>query len=529
MNDVLPTPPSASSSSSSPASPPSSSQTVLIIDDTPSNLRVLVDCLEEAGFRVLVAQDGVEGLRRAQFMRPDIILLDIMMPAMDGFETCRRLKESAETNQIPVVFMTALSDLSSKVTGFEAGGIDYVTKPFQVEEVLMRINTHLALRALQKQMLEQNMMLQLEIVERRLAEDALEQQHAFLRQVIDINPHFIFAKDREGRYTLVNQALADAFHTTVDAFIGKTDAEMKPDAQQAENFRRDDLEVIHSLREKVIAEELITDSEGCQHWLHTVKRPIIGKDGRAHQVLGVATDITARKQAELRLERSNRELEAFAYSVAHDLRSPLRSIEGYSEILLREHASSLEQDGLDCAQRIRRASRQLEQLIEAMLALSRTGHGELRYQAVSLSALAGEIVERLRQAEPMRSVEIDIAQNMHLQSDANLIGIVLDNLLRNAWKYTGKMTQASISIGIQQQAGGSVYCVRDNGAGFDMTYADKLFVPFQRLHGSEEFEGNGIGLAIVRRAMERLGGKVWLESAVNQGTCAYIVFPDKKP
>ncbi len=517
MNDVLP-PPSAA--------PHLSSQTVLIIDDTPSNLRVLVDCLEEAGFRVLVAQDGTEGLQRAQFMRPDIILLDIMMPGMDGFETCRRLKGSADTNQIPVVFMTALSDLSSKVTGFEAGGIDYVTKPFQVEEVLMRINTHLALRALQKQMLEQNMMLQLEIVERRLAEDALEQQHAFLRQVIDINPHFIFAKDRDGRYTLVNQALADAFHTTVDAFIGKTDAEMKPDAQQAENFRRDDLEVLHSLCEKVIPEEPITDPEGRQHWLYTVKRPILGKDGRAHQVLGVATDITARKQAEAQLERSNRELEAFAYSVAHDLRSPLRSIVGYSEMLLRESAAQLDPQGLDCAQRIRAASRQLEQLIEAMLSLSRTGRGELHHEAVNVSALAGEIVERLRRVEPERTVEISIAPNMLVQSDASLIGMVLDNLLGNAWKYTGKTAQAMISLAVQQQAGGLVYCVRDNGAGFDMAYADKLFVPFQRLHGSTEFEGTGIGLAIVRRAIERLGGKVWLESAVNQGTCAYISFPD---
>jgi len=224
-----------------------------------------------------------------------------------------------------------------------------------------------------------------------------------------------------------------------------------------------------------------------------------------------------------RLTEINAELEAFTYSVSHDLRAPLRSIDGFSRILLEGYADRLDARGQDYLQRVLRATRHMRELIDALLMLSRVTRAELQREPMDLSALAQTIAVELQQHEPTRQVAFMIAAGLQASGDPRLLRVVLENLLGNAWKYTAKHAQARIEVGaIAQPDGRLAYFVRDDGAGFDMAYADKLFVVFQRLHGPSEFAGTGIGLATVQRIIHRHSGRVWAEAAVDQGATFYF-------
>lgn len=226
------------------------------------------------------------------------------------------------------------------------------------------------------------------------------------------------------------------------------------------------------------------------------------------------------RQRTLALEVANRELEAFSYSVSHDLRAPLRAIEGFGCALLTEHAGRLDAQGQLYLRRMCAATDRMGQLIDDLLCLARVAQHEMRWQPVDLSALAQAIAAELRKAQPERGVRFVVAPGLVVQGDARLLRVALENLLGNAWKYTGQHPQAQIELGVRGGDGG-VYFVRDDGAGFDMAYADKLFRPFQRLHGSD-FEGTGIGLATVQRIIHRHGGRIWAEGAVERGACVHF-------
>ena len=222
------------------------------------------------------------------------------------------------------------------------------------------------------------------------------------------------------------------------------------------------------------------------------------------------------------LETSNRELEAFSYSVSHDLRAPLRSIEGFSRALLEDCADRLDEAGKDSLNRVIASTVRMGQLIDGLLNLSRVTRAEIRGRSVDLSSLAGEIVEELRQGEDGRRVQCDVAGGAVVEGDPALLRAVLQNLIGNAWKFTRKRDEARIEFGVAKESGERAFFVRDNGAGFDMTYSDKLFGAFQRLHGQNEFPGIGIGLATVQRIVNRHGGRTWATGAPDQGATIYF-------
>jgi len=225
------------------------------------------------------------------------------------------------------------------------------------------------------------------------------------------------------------------------------------------------------------------------------------------------------------LTEANQELETFAYSVSHDLRAPLRAIDGFSQTLLEDYEAKLDDEGKDALQRVRKATQRMGVLIDDMLKLSRSTRGDLVVARVGLSELAGKIVAELRLADPAREVEVRLAPGVIARGDAGLLGSVLENLLSNAWKFTGKTQGARIEFGAEA-AGEDLVChVRDNGAGFDMAFAGYLFAPFQRLHKPTEFPGNGVGLATVKRIIARHGGRVWAEGAINRGATFYFALP----
>ncbi|MCI0330902.1 MAG: PAS domain S-box protein [candidate division Zixibacteria bacterium] len=255
-------------------------------------------------------------------------------------------------------------------------------------------------------------------------------------------------------------------------------------------------------------------------------------DPEKRQVAIHFNDITGRKQGEreidklnealrqhaAQLEAANKELEAFSYSVSHDLRAPLRSIDGFSQALLEDCNDRLDESGKDYLGRVRGACLRMAQLIDDLLNLSRVSRSEMQVERVDLSALAREIVSELQKQAPERKVTFVIADNLVREGDPRLLRVALENLLGNAWKYTSKHPSARIEFGVRREPDGkTVFFVRDDGAGFDMAYAGKLFGAFQRLHGPSDFPGTGVGLATVQRIVHRHGGRVWAEGTVEQG------------
>ncbi len=222
------------------------------------------------------------------------------------------------------------------------------------------------------------------------------------------------------------------------------------------------------------------------------------------------------------LEEVNRELEAFIYSVSHDLKAPLRSIAGFGKHLMEDQAEKLDERGKDYLKRINSGAARMSRLIEDLLSLSRISRQEIEQTKLDLSKVASLIVSDLRASDPSRSVEVNIAEGINGYGDERLITIALTNLLGNAWKFTSKTANARIEFGTLQQDGKSIYYVRDNGAGFDAQYTEKMFLPFHRLHSEEEFEGTGIGLAIVTRVIHRHGGDIWAEGKTGEGATVYF-------
>jgi len=268
-------------------------------------------------------------------------------------------------------------------------------------------------------------------------------------------------------------------------------------------------------------------ADGTYRWLSWKSLPDVAR----RIIYASARDVTEQKETQqlilslnedlrrytVRLESANRELEAFSYSVSHDLRAPLRSIDGFSRVLLEDCAAQLGGEGQAHLQRIIRATGRMAELIDDMTKLARVSRGELHPEAVNLSELAGTVAESLAQREPGRAVEVRVADGLVANADPALLRIVLENLLGNAWKFTGRCPHPCIEVGREAGTTPPVFFVRDNGAGFDMAYAGRLFGAFQRLHSDQEFSGTGIGLATVQRIIHRHGGRIWADSHVNQG------------
>lgn len=405
--------------------------TILIIDDDPNNLAILAGCLEDSTFTILVAEDGESGLERADYARPDLILLDVMMPGIDGFETCRRLKAAAGTKDIPVIFMTALSETEYKVKGFESGAVDYVTKPYQRDEVMARVGVHLHLRELTSDLLQAN-----ELLEKRVEQRTAELARAN-RELRDEN---LLRKRAEKEIRKLNKELEQR---------------------------------------------------------------------------------VAMRTAELEL--SNSQQESFSYSVSHDLRAPLRAIDGFSRIIMDEFIADLPIEAKGYMERICSNVQRMSTLIDDLLTFSRLGRQPLAKRRVESTTLIHELLmEELRDEQEGRPVELIISDLPPCEADPQLIRQVFLNLLSNALKYTRRCDLARIEVGTEYRDGKNVYYVKDNGAGFDMRYMDKLFGVFQRLHDKHEFEGTGVGLAIVQSIINRHGGDIWAEAEVGKGATFYF-------
>ena len=379
-----------------------------------------------------------------------------------------------------------------------------------------------------------------DISERKRAQAKLEDTRKMLQLVLDTIPVRVFWKDKDSVYLGCNKLFAeDSGLQQPEKLLGKTDFDMGW-KEQAELYRADDQNVMQARITKLNYEEPQTTPDGNQIWLETSKVPLTDQDDNVIGMLGTYHDITDRKRAEeelakyrehleelvsartTELERVNKELASFSYSVSHDLRSPLRAIDGFSQALLDEYYAVLDTDGQHYLERVRHAAQRMGNLIDDMLMLSRVTRSELKRDVVDLSALGQQVVDELQKHEPQRKVEINIMPEVSAKGDHSLLHIALENLLGNAWKYTGEIPLARIEFGTETLDGETIYFVQDNGIGFDMKYVDKLFMPFQRLHSSDKFPGTGVGLATVARIIERHNGRIWAEASPNQGARFYF-------
>lgn len=269
--------------------------------------------------------------------------------------------------------------------------------------------------------------------------------------------------------------------------------------------------------------------DGSRFWANVVVTALHDEAGRLRGFVKVTRDVTERKKAEqeilrrsAELDAANKELEAFSYSVSHDLRAPLRGIDGFSQALLEDYAPQLGPTGADYLQRVRSAAQRMAVLIDDLLSLARVTRAEMRREPIDLTAIALAIAADLRSGQPDRRVDFVVAPSLRADGDARLMRVVLENLLGNSWKFTSKRDNARIEVARSQTNGANAFFVRDNGAGFNQAYAHRLFGAFQRLHGMNEFPGTGIGLATVQRIVHRHGGKVWAEGTADQGATFYF-------
>jgi PAS domain S-box-containing protein len=368
----------------------------------------------------------------------------------------------------------------------------------------------------------------------RASESRAVEANLFLDAVLENIPAMVFVKEAaELSFVRFNRAGEELLGIPRMEMIGKTDFDFFP-TSEAEFFVAKDRETLRNQHMVDIPEEPIQTARG-ERWLHTRKVPVIDERGEARYLVGISHDITERKYDMAALERArdnaegaNAELEAFSYSVAHDLRTPLRAIDGFSQALLEDFADQLGETGQGYLTRVRGAAQRMAMLIDDLLKLSRVTRAQLHRQTVDLGDLFRTTVAALQRDAPARAVEVVATGDLVTRADPKLLSIAFDNLIGNAWKFTARAPLARIALSAEDREGERVYCLTDNGVGFDMAYSHKLFGVFNRLHTDQDFPGTGVGLATVHRIISRHGGRVWATGEVGNGATFYFTLGDTK-
>jgi PAS domain S-box-containing protein len=476
--------------------------------------------LQRMGYDVVAhAISGEEAIRLAKETKPNLVLMDIKIQGkMDGIETAAMIRENRD---IPVIYVTAYSDESTLKRARLTEPFGYLIKPFEDRELRSIIEI-----AIYKHQIEYK----------------LRESEERYRKVIETSPDGIATADLDGNLISVNQRFVKLWgYESPDEMIGLNYINLVDPEDHSEAL----INLLSALQEKNTTpfEHHFRRKDGSTFigeinatGLHDAKNQLISS-------IAIVRDITDRKKTEeailnlnteleqrvaartASLEASNKELEAFSYSVAHDLRTPLRTMISFSQIFLEEYSPVVDEKGQDYLKRILNSSRTMAKLIDDLLNLSSITRAEIKRADVDLAVIARSISRKLHDAQPDRKAEFIFPEKLMANSDPGLIQLILENLLGNAWKFSINTDIPRIELGSMIQNGEVVFFVKDNGVGFDMAFSSKLFGAFQRLHSLSEFDGNGIGLSIVQRIILRHGGRAWAESEVGKGATFFFTLP----
>ncbi|MFY4729181.1 hybrid sensor histidine kinase/response regulator [Nitrospira sp. BLG_2] len=608
---------------------------ILVVDDDPGFLTAMATLLEGAGRTVLTAHTGQGALRH--LLRHDcaVMVLDVRMPQMDGFELATLIRKRDRSRFTPIIFLSGVDTMDADVVrGLSSGAVDYLVKPvlpdvlrhkvdafvelfrlrewaqqqakwrseerfrqlvegiedyaiflvdadgkvatwnkgaerltgYRGEEILgqpytrlyapgdvalrrpendlqqateaaagqaartdidrqmmkksgARFIANITITALQDEQAGSHAVVIRDVTERKRAEKST----ARLAAIVTSSTDAILSKTLDGTITTWNDGAERLFGYQAKDIIGQPVTRLLfPDRMEEEEKILDRIR----LGERVEQQETVRrHKSGLAIDVSLTISPIMDATGTILGVSSIARDITERKQAERALRDANKELEAFSYSVSHDLRAPLRSINGFAKMLVEDFGPSLPQEAQRCLNVIQKSAARMGELIDDLLEFSRLSRSAIDRQAVDTRRVIREAWLELRRQDPDRSVELNVDDLPKCLADRRLVKQVWVNLLSNAWKYSRPRQEAKIEIGWhedEQQPGSVVYWIRDNGVGFDQQYVNKVFGVFQRLHRAEDFEGTGVGLALVQRIVQRHGGRVWAEGRLDEGATFYF-------
>ena len=487
---------------------------ILVIDDTPENLALLSQMLRERGYKVRSVTKGSTGIRGAIAVPPDLILLDVKMPQMDGYEVCQKLKAEERTRNIPVIFISALGDVLDKVKAFQVGGVDYITKPFQVEEVLARLHTHLTICKLQKQLQSQNYKLQQEIKERIAAEEK------FAKAFRSCPNPMAIATIAEGRFIEVNSSLLAMSGYTQAEILAHTIADIQLKSATATYA------------------EIVKQSQK-QGFVHNQEFQLRTKDGEIKTILlsvelidlagtpctlSIMNDITEHK----RLENE------FISLVSHELRTPMTSIMGALDLLSSGQLGSLSEQGQQVLHIGIKNTERLIRLVNDILDLERMKSGKItmqqvEYDIIKLLTYAIDTMQPMaEQAEVNLRLETKEFDSINLWIDPDRILQTLTNLLSNAIKFSE--LHQTVYLTVNKQADWLEITVIDSGRGIPANKLPTIFDRFQQVDASDSRQkgGTGLGLAICRHIIEQHNGKIWVESVLGKGSTFYVNLPLSK-
>ncbi len=402
---------------------------VLAAEDSLVQAKRIQRFFDQNKIKAVICKNGAEAYEMALKEKPLLIISDIMMPLMDGYELCVKIKQHPDLSDIPFILLTSLSDPLDIIKGLQAGADNFITKPYDDDYLMSRIHYLIANR------------------------------HVRQMGSGDMSIDIIF-QDQKFQINSDKKQVLDLLLSVYEAAVNRND---------------------HLIRAQRQLEKLNED-----------------------------------------LQAANKELDAFARTVSHDLRSPLTGVIGYAEILKSSYAEALDKDAQDYLGSIVKIGGKMAQLIEDLLTFSRSARTDIVPQDVNLSEMSKEVVKDLRDIVFKANYKVHVEDGIVVQADPKLMRVMLNNLIGNALKYSQKEESPDISIGSIEKNGKKAIYIRDNGVGFDMQKADSLFRPFIRLHFNEEFQGTGVGLSTVKRIIERHGGAIWFESALGEGTTFYF-------
>lgn len=402
---------------------------ILAVEDSLVQAKKLERFFKEYNIKYQLYPNAEEAYAAALIEKPELIISDVVMPGMDGYEFCKKIKSNEALWDIPVILLTSLQDPQDIIKGLQAGADNFITKPYENKYLFSRV---------------QYLMINRDIRTSGSAEMVIEL--VFRNQKYKINSD--------------KKQILDLLLSVYEAAIQRN-------------------------------EELIE----MKAMLESVNENLL---------------------------QANHDLESFSRTVSHDLKSPLNGVIGFANLLLNDASSTLSDKSKLYLQNISQSAWSMSNLIQDLLAFSRSGLVEIQQEPVNFNEIAQEVMSSILMADPSRQVKVTIEPDLNAKADKKLMQVVLSNLLGNAYKYTSKVENAEISFGKKDYYGQDLFYVSDNGAGFDMLQADKLFQPFERLHSTKEYKGTGVGLSTVQRIIEKHGGRVWAESEVGKGATFYF-------